>query len=334
MIPIHIGLLGHVDAGKTSIARGLTEVISTAGLDKHPQSQERGITIDLGFTFFQLDQYLVTLVDAPGHADLIQSVVSAANIIDAAFLVIDATRGPQVQTGEHLIILDLFQIPKVFVLINKIDAVDETQLEKVQNQIIAIFNETRYKDNVEIFLVSAYLNQGLDEVKAALLSYLNDHPPQRNLEDPFKFLFDHHFAKKGQGTILTGNVLTGSARIGDEIIILPPELKSKIKSIQKAKKTSDIAEAGDRCGIGLSEMNPAQLFRGCIAVKDKSNFIKAELLIIDVHHNLLFNHNCIFGQQITINHGMMVIPGRIFPFQTELEDSQEYLIRQDPRRPC
>jgi selenocysteine-specific elongation factor len=120
-IPIHIGIMGHIDAGKTSVARALSELISTAGLDKHSQSKDRGITIDLGFTFFPLDEFMVTLVDAPGHADLIRSVVSGANIIDMAFVVVDAVKGPQVQTGEHLVILDVMQIPKVFILLNKID---------------------------------------------------------------------------------------------------------------------------------------------------------------------------------------------------------------------
>lgn len=134
LIPIHIGLMGHIDAGKTAIARCFTEIISTAGLDKHSQSQARGITIDLGFTFFQLEKYMITLVDAPGHADLIKSVVSAAKIIDMAILVIDATKGPQVQTGEHLLILDMLKIPHVFVLINKIDLIAQAKIAELQEK--------------------------------------------------------------------------------------------------------------------------------------------------------------------------------------------------------
>ena len=84
LIPVHVGLMGHIDAGKTSVARCLSEIVSTAGLDKHSQAQKRGITIDLGFTFFRLENFIITLVDAPGHADLIKSVFSAANIIDTA----------------------------------------------------------------------------------------------------------------------------------------------------------------------------------------------------------------------------------------------------------
>jgi len=102
-----IGLLGHVDCGKTAIARQLTEIVSTSGLDAHPQSKERGITIDLGFTSFIEDDLLITLVDAPGHADLIRSVVASGRIINGAIVVLDGREGIQVQTAEHMVILEL-----------------------------------------------------------------------------------------------------------------------------------------------------------------------------------------------------------------------------------
>ncbi|MFW9927154.1 MAG: GTP-binding protein, partial [Candidatus Thorarchaeota archaeon] len=93
LVPVHVGLMGHIDHGKTALAKALSSKVSTAGLDKHPQAKQRGITIDLGFTMFKMDKLLVTLVDAPGHADLIRSVVAGANIIDAAILVIAADEG-------------------------------------------------------------------------------------------------------------------------------------------------------------------------------------------------------------------------------------------------
>src|SRR5512137_367423 len=99
---VHVGLFGHVDSGKTAIARALSETVSTAGLDAHPQSKQRGITIDLGFTAFDLGDVKVALVDAPGHADLIRSAVASASIIEIAIVVVDITKGFEVQTGEHM----------------------------------------------------------------------------------------------------------------------------------------------------------------------------------------------------------------------------------------
>ena len=135
LIPVHVGLMGHIDHGKTELARVLSEKVSTAGLDKHPQSKRRGITIDLGFTMFKLKEYIVTLVDAPGHADLIRSVVAGANIIDAAILVIAADEGPMVQTGEHIIVLRSLEVKSLVVALTKIDLVDETKLSETTNKI-------------------------------------------------------------------------------------------------------------------------------------------------------------------------------------------------------
>lgn len=321
--------MGHIDAGKTAVARCLTEIVSTAGLDKHIQAQERGITIDLGFTFFQLENFLITLVDSPGHADLIQAVVSAANIIDLAFIVVDATHGPQIQTGEHLLILDTLQIPEIFILINKIDAVDVNQLQKVEKQVQSILAGTRYKNSNHIFQVSAQNKIGFEKIKEELLHYLKENPPKRNMTGPFRFVFDHHFGKKGQGTILTGNVLLGNAKVGDEITILPPDLHSKIKSIQIAKQNSESMQAGDRCGIGVVEIDSNALFRGCFVVKDKTPFIKSEIFEIEFSKILLYKQPIMFGQQFSINIGMRSIRGRLFPFTYIPQDQKKTRIRCD-----
>lgn len=107
-----MGLFGHVDHGKTELARALSEKVSTAGLDRHPEAKRRQMSIDIGFTAFTLANYLVTLVDVPGHADLIRTAVSGASIIDSAILVVSATQGPQTQTGEHLVLLESLEIQK------------------------------------------------------------------------------------------------------------------------------------------------------------------------------------------------------------------------------
>ncbi|KAL8270352.1 hypothetical protein Esti_005739 [Eimeria stiedai] len=156
-ICVSLGVLGHVDSGKTSLCRALSQIISTCGLDKHPQSKERGITLDLGFSAFPLtlpsslhrcsaDKYnlssstavletgelrteaeleggqlvQVCLVDCPGHASLVKTVIGGAHIIDAALLVLDAAKGVQAQTAECITICQVIRKPIVVVL-NKTD---------------------------------------------------------------------------------------------------------------------------------------------------------------------------------------------------------------------
>ncbi|CUG51402.1 selenocysteine-specific elongation factor, putative [Bodo saltans] len=101
MLNVNVGILGHVDSGKTSLSKALSTVSSTASFDKNPQSMERGMTLDLGFSSFTVDvsghnqfaakniQTLqVTLVDCPGHASLIRTVIGGAQIVDCLVVVV------------------------------------------------------------------------------------------------------------------------------------------------------------------------------------------------------------------------------------------------------
>ena len=129
---INVGVLGHVDSGKTSLCRALSTVGSTAAFDKHPQSKERGITLDLGFSSFVMDmppqlagepydQLQITLVDCPGHASLIRTIIGGAQIIDLMMLIVDVGKGMQTQTAECLVIGEICN-DNMIVVLNKCDA--------------------------------------------------------------------------------------------------------------------------------------------------------------------------------------------------------------------
>jgi len=106
-ITVNVGVLGHVDSGKTSICAALSQVLGTAALDRNPQSQERGITLDLQFSALNVERdgkpIRVCLVDCPGHASLLRTIVGGAHIIDVAMLVVDVTKGIQTQTAEWFV---------------------------------------------------------------------------------------------------------------------------------------------------------------------------------------------------------------------------------------
>jgi selenocysteine-specific elongation factor len=161
---VNVGIMGHVDSGKTSFCRFISQVASTASLDKNPQSKERGITLDIGFTSFYakigptlakelgIDKHIVqfTLVDCPGHASFIKSVIAGASIIDSMILVIDAKKGIQVQTAECLALGELMHLPLTVVL-SKVDLFTSEELAdqngaflKLQKQLIALISKTRF----------------------------------------------------------------------------------------------------------------------------------------------------------------------------------------------
>lgn len=312
-IPIHIGLFGHIDSGKTAIAEVLSEIISTAGLDAHPQSKERGITIDLGFTSFLLDKYLITLVDGPGHADLIKISASSVEIIDCALVVIDINKGPQIQTGEHLILIESLKINKIIVVVNKIDIfsgpIDE-ELKKIRE----FFGSTSFGYDVPIFAVSAKEKVGFEELKNGILETINSLQIERNTKGDIIIPIDHHFPIKGMGAILTGTILSGILKVNQNLEVLPVKTSGRVKSIQIFRQNVDSANAGDRVGINIKGLDLKKIYRGCYATNNPNAFDYCNVFEVKVNNNKLFKPKTGFGTQIHITIGMVTTTGNVYPF--------------------
>ena len=312
-IPIHIGLFGHIDSGKTAIAEVLSEIISTAGIDAHPQSKERGITIDLGFTSFLLDKYLITLVDGPGHADLIKISASSVEIIDCALVVIDINKGPQVQTGEHLILIESLKINKIIVVVNKID-IFSGHIDEEVNKIREFFGSTSFGYNVPIFAVSAKEKVGFEELKNGILETINSLQIKRNTQGDIIIPIDHHFPIKGIGAILTGTILSGILKVNQNLEVIPVKTSGRVKSIQIFHQNVEIANAGDRVGINIKGLDLKNIYRGCYATNNPDVFDYCKVFEVKVNNNKLFKPKTGFGTQIHITIGMVTTTGNIYPF--------------------
>lgn len=312
-IPIHIGLFGHIDSGKTAIAAGISEYISTAGIDAHPQSKERGITIDLGFTSFVLEDYLITLVDGPGHADLIKISASSVEIIDCALIVIDINKGPQVQTGEHLIMIESLNIKKIIVILNKIDLFSK----KVEEEIIKtkrFFESTSYGSEIPIYAVSAKSKEGFDELKKGILTTIKSLKIERNSEGSIIIPIDHYFSIKGRGAVITGTILQGTLHLDQKLDVLPVNSSGKVKSIQIFHQNVDTAKAGDRVGVNVKGLEVKKIYRGCYATDKKEAFEYCDLIEIYVNKNKLFKPETHFGTQVHVTIGMITTVGNLYPY--------------------
>ncbi|MFX1567919.1 MAG: GTP-binding protein [Promethearchaeota archaeon] len=312
-IPVHIGLFGHIDSGKTAIAKVISEIISTAGIDGHPQSKERGITIDLGFTSFLLNNYLVTLVDGPGHADLIRISASSIEIIDCALVVIDINKGPQVQTGEHLIMIESLKINKIIVVLNKIDLFTG-DLEVEVNKTREFFESTSFGYDIPIFCVSAKSKEGFVELKEGILETINSLKFQRSTVGDIIIPIDHHFPIKGMGAILTGTILHGTLKLNQNIDIVPVNTSGRVKNIQIFRQNVEIAKAGDRVGINIKGLDLKKVYRGCYATNNPNAFEYCKIIDVKVNNNELFKPKTSFGTQIHITIGMITTSGNIYPY--------------------
>ncbi|MBD3196214.1 MAG: GTP-binding protein [Candidatus Lokiarchaeota archaeon] len=312
-IPINIGLFGHIDSGKTAVVEVLSEIISTAGIDAHPQSKERGITIDLGFTSFMLDKYLVTLVDGPGHADLIKISASSVEIIDLAIVVIDINKGPQIQTGEHLIMIDSLDIHNIIVVLNKKD-IFSGDLDKTIRNIRDFFKSTIFGSEVPIFTVSAKEKTGFEDLKGGILKRINQLEISRDEDGHTIIPIDHHFVIKGRGSVITGTLVSGRLVQNQELYILPLDVKGRVKNIQIFHKNVQLAKAGHRVGVNMKNINVKNIYRGCYATDDPKAFDYCDIIEVKVKKSELFKLETSFGTQVHITIGMISTVGKIYPY--------------------
>jgi selenocysteine-specific elongation factor len=317
-IPVHLGLFGHIDSGKTAVAAVLSQFISTAGIDAHPQSKERGITIDLGFTSFILDNYLITLVDGPGHADLIKISASSVEIIDCALIVIDITKGPQIQTGEHLIMIESLDIRDIIVVLNKTDLF-KGDLDAEIKKIREFFRTTSYGSDIPIFSVSAKDKLGFEDLKQGILEKVKTLDIKRNYEGSIVIPIDHHFSIKGRGAVITGTILKGRLKLNQDIDVIPVNTSGRVKTIQIFHQNVDEAKAGDRVGVNIKGLDIKKVYRGCYATNNKKEFDFCDLIDIQVKQNKLFKPKTQFGTQVHVTIGMFTVTGNLFPYYEKNE---------------
>ena len=276
---VNVGVLGHVDCGKTSLVACLSTCLSTAALDKHPQSQQRGITLDLGFSSLVVhddsiptsEQTQITLVDCPGHAQLIKTVVGGSHIIDMMMLVVDITRGIQPQTAECLIIGEI-TTDHLIVVLNKVDLVPAEKrpayIKKASKMIRKTLEGTRFAGAQVVPATAKDGDRGLAELVAALaemarsVALLIEAKRKRDDAAPFMMHIDHCFAIKGQGTVITGTISAGTLEVGQTLSLPHLGIERKVKSIQAFKRPVASARSGDRVGVSLANVNASSIERG------------------------------------------------------------------------
>src|SRR5258707_4628103 len=217
-----IGTAGHVDHGKSTLLKVLTGIDP----DRLAEEKERGMTIDLGFAWLTLPSGReVSIVDVPGHESFIKNMLAGVGGIDVALLVIAADEGVMPQTREHLAILDLLRVSRGVVALTKADLVDEEWLELVREEVAEQLKPTTLAAATSIS-ASAYTRQGLPELLVQLEHILDEIQERQNIARP-RLPIDPGFSMTGFGTVVTGTLLDGTLRPGQEGEVLPQGLKTR-----------------------------------------------------------------------------------------------------------
>jgi selenocysteine-specific elongation factor len=258
-MPFIIGTAGHIDHGKTELIKALTG-IETYRLK---EERERGITIDIGFAYFDLPTgERAGIVDVPGHEKFIRNMLAGATGIDLVLFVVAADDGVMPQTQEHLEILHLLGVSHGIFVITKIDLATSDRIQVVIQQIQRLGANTTLA-NFPILQVSAITGQGINELKQKIIEESKQVPP-RPTTGYFRLPIDRVFVLPGFGTIVTGTTASGSIHQGDAVRILPQNIENRVRSIEVHDTPAEHAQTGQRTALNLPGIEKLQLHRGNI----------------------------------------------------------------------
>ncbi len=251
-----LGTAGHIDHGKTSLVKALTGI----DCDRLPEEKARGITIDIGFAILDLGDFRLGIVDVPGHERFVKNMLAGATGIDLAVLVVAADDSVMPQTREHLEILRLLGLRHGLIALTKCDTVDETTLEVVELEVRDLVQGS-FLENAPILRTSAISGQGIGELKAAIVEICR-HIEERSGQEWFRMAIDRSFIVQGHGTVVTGSVTSGSAKVGDEVEWQPRGERVRIRSLQNHDQPVEEVHRGMRAAINLAGVHHEDVIRG------------------------------------------------------------------------
>ncbi len=294
---VNVGTIGHVDHGKTTLTAAITMVLAKKGLsqirtfdsiDNAPEEKARGITIATAHVEYSTEKRHYAHVDCPGHADYVKNMITGAAQMDGAIVVVAGTDGPMPQTREHIILARQVGVPRIIVFLNKVDAVDDPELlDLVEMEMRDLLKANEFPgDEIPIIRGSA-----LKAMEAALRPDSKpDDPafkcimdlmdaidsyiplPQRDIDKPFLMPVEDVFSITGRGTVGTGRVDRGRAKVGDEVEVigLGQHKKTVITGAEMFRKELDEVQAGDNAGLLLRGIEKDDLERGMVVAKPGS----------------------------------------------------------------
>ena len=292
---VNIGTIGHVDHGKTTLTAAITKVLALKGdadfmdyanIDKAPEERARGITINSAHVEYQTDNRHYAHVDCPGHADYVKNMITGAAQMDGAILVVAATDGPMPQTREHILLARQVGVPYIVVFMNKCDMVDDEELlDLVEMEIRELLSEYDFPgDDTPIIRGSALKALEststdpnapeyacINELMDAVDSYIPT--PDRLADKDFLMPVEDVMTISGRGTVATGRVERGTAKVGDQMEIVgirPERITTTITGLEMFRKSLDFAQAGDNIGALLRGVDRTQIERGQVLAKPGS----------------------------------------------------------------
>ncbi len=316
-----LGTAGHIDHGKTTLVKALTGIDT----DRLKEEKERGITIELGFAHLTLPSGIrLGIVDVPGHERFVKNMVAGASGVDLVALVVAADEGVMPQTREHLEICELLGVKAGVVVITKKDLVEEDWLELIKEDVAEALKGT-FLEKAPMVSVSAITGEGLEDL-IKILDELVQKVPDKPSKGPFRLPIDRVFTIKGFGTVVTGTAISGKIKVGEEVLVYPKEIATRVRRVQIHGEDKDFGEAGQRIALNLQGVEKEALERGDVIAHPgalrPSRILDVALRYLSSASKPLF-HNT----RVRFHIGTSEVLGRIFLFgnKDRVEPGEEAL---------
>ncbi|MRG85295.1 selenocysteine-specific translation elongation factor [Salinibacillus xinjiangensis] len=326
-----IGMAGHIDHGKTSLTKALTNIDT----DRLKEEKERNISIELGFAPLKLKgaNFHVSIIDVPGHERFIRQMIAGVAGIDLVIITIAADEGIMPQTKEHIDILSLLQVERAIIAITKVDKADEELLELVIDDVRQYMKDTHFHD-APMLCVDSLSEKGIPELEEQIVKEL-EQTPIRNAKNPFRMPIDQVFTLKGVGTIVRGTIYDGAIQKGEPFYVLPGQQMGKARQLQVHHEEVNAASAGQRAAINVVGIDREELERGDVFVKNPKYFDQSDT--IDVSLKLLNDIQTPIKQRapIKLHTGANEVYGKIVFFDRNKvqQDSNEILCQIRLQKP-
>jgi len=301
-----IGTAGHIDHGKSALVRALTGTDP----DRLPEEKRRGITIQLGYAWLDLPSgSRVSVVDVPGHERFIRTMAQGASVIQAAVLVVDANEGVKPQTVEHLHILRSMGVRRGLVALTKCDTAPPDLQELAADEARELVRGT-FLDGAPVLPTSAVTGAGLPELVRELDRVAGE--LRRGLEElPARVPLDRVFTVAGFGTVVTGTLVGGLLREGDEVLLAPSMARAKLRGIEVHEVKTAEARAPCRIALNLSGVDASQKLRGQWAVLP-GDFVETAGMLAGIEGMPWLTKELRLPARLSASIGTASIPCRLF----------------------
>ena len=241
-----LGIVGHVDHGKTALVRALTG----AETDRLQEEQERGISIVLGYAHLALPAGELGIIDAPGHERFIRTMIAGATGCEAILLVVDVNEGVKPQTIEHLDIARLLGIRNAVIAVTKCDAAQPGRRDATSEELEILLDGSPF-EHAPLVYTSSETGEGLDALRNVLNATLERAEPLR--DEGLAYLpIDRVFTMAGFGTVVTGTLRRGSLAADQPLIAYPGGFEAQVRELQSHGNKTERVEPGHRTAVNPS----------------------------------------------------------------------------------